>query len=123
MQEIKFRLRDKDNKILGYEYLKDGQWYYNFDDLTEWFQGFKYLNRIKYREQYLCLKDINDKEIYENDYVRVFIDSDSEEPEEILEGKLVLNSPLGLIIELIEGSRFLGMTYICGSKVKIVYLW
>jgi len=66
---VKFRLWDGDNKLLGYEILRDNSWHYSFDGLTEWFQGFKYLNAIRGRSLFTGSVDRNGKEVYADDIV------------------------------------------------------
>ena len=88
MREIKFRLRDRDNKIVGYEKWYTGVWHP--DNPDEGFSldsgyweatpcwmystdGAKWTpNYIihRYKDSYTGLKDKNSKEIYEGDIIK-----------------------------------------------------
>jgi len=77
MNIIKFRIRNENNDIVGYEYIKDGQWWYVWYVATRFdrFDRFEYEPRMGTvpltgeREQ-LALT-YNSQEFYENDLVDI----------------------------------------------------
>ena len=86
MKEIKFRLRDRHNKIVGYEKWYLGVWSDAFQDWTakpQWLysqDGEKWnpycldftSSQIRYKDQYIDLKDRHRQEIYEFDIVKAW---------------------------------------------------
>ncbi len=71
MREIKFRLIDKDNKIVGYErwHPELGKWLYSLDNV-HW-KPDHILHKSK--DQFSSFKDRNSCEIFEADEVQVFV--------------------------------------------------
>jgi len=75
MREIKFRVRNDNNKIVAYEYLlscDDGssaQWYYRFVAIQGQFLGVSGI--CGRREQCIGRKDKNEKEIYKDDIIKI----------------------------------------------------
>jgi hypothetical protein len=87
MNKIKFRLRDENKKIIGYEYFTQGEdlsghWHYDFSmqGIKEWFHNFKWITKIRYRDLFSGLKDRDNMDIYENDV----IENDKNEREVII---------------------------------------
>jgi len=71
MREIKFRVWDKDKKVMHYDFqfIKNGDWTFYFSDKdVENILNSYFVNRFEIM-QYTELKDKNDKEIYEGDIV------------------------------------------------------
>lgn len=85
MREIKFRLRERDNEIIGYEkwysgsynrqgfyYIAEPRWLYSHDN-KHWQPT--PIAHSRYKDQFTGLHDKNGKEIYEGDVVEILADN------------------------------------------------
>jgi len=91
MREIKFRLIDKHNTIVGYErWHPDGKWVYSSDN-AHWKPD--YIPH-KFKDQFSGFKDRNLREIYETDEVQVFVGTFP--PGEVTGGVIFENGKFGI---------------------------